>query len=73
MELEDFAEKKLLSVSSNIKETAYSSVIGLAGTISALASIDLCLKNYDRDKIHGHYLSLDKIKRLYEIDRKSVV
>lgn len=69
LELEDFAEKKLLSVSSIIKETAYSSVIGLAGTISALASIDLCLKNYDRDKIHGHYLSLDKIKRLYKMLR----
>lgn len=65
-ELEAYIEKTLSSVSSKINETGYSDIIGLGGTISALASIDLSLESYSREKIHGYLLSLDKIRNIYK-------
>jgi exopolyphosphatase/guanosine-5'-triphosphate,3'-diphosphate pyrophosphatase len=40
-------------------------MVGLAGTISTLASIDLKLDNYDREKIHSHILKFEKVMELY--------
>jgi exopolyphosphatase/guanosine-5'-triphosphate,3'-diphosphate pyrophosphatase len=42
------------------------SIIGVAGTITALAAIDLGLKKYDSVKIHQHVLSFRKIKEIYK-------
>ena len=41
--------------------------IGVAGTITTLAAIELGMDVYDRDRIHGHRLSLESIDR--EVDR----
>ncbi len=39
-------------------------VIGVAGTITTLAAIDLKLKVYDTEKIHGHVLNLERIEEI---------
>ena len=39
-------------------------VIGVAGTITTLAAIDLKLKAYDTEKIHGHVLSFKRIEEI---------
>ncbi len=50
---------------SNIENINYAKdfklVVGLAGTVSTLASVDLGLKKYCRDKIHGHQLNYERI------------
>jgi exopolyphosphatase / guanosine-5'-triphosphate,3'-diphosphate pyrophosphatase len=33
--------------------------LGVAGTVTTLAALDLGLDAYDRDRVHGHHLSLD--------------
>ncbi|MBM3707792.1 MAG: hypothetical protein FJW61_01840 [Actinobacteria bacterium] len=40
-------------------------MIGLAGTITTLASIDLELEDYDRERIHGHILKIQNILGIY--------
>ena len=35
--------------------------IGVAGTITTLAALDLRLDEYDRDRVHGHRLTVDAI------------
>ncbi|HEX2496915.1 MAG TPA: exopolyphosphatase, partial [Gaiellaceae bacterium] len=40
-----------------------SAALGVAGTITTLAAIELGLEAYDRDRIHGHRLSLETIDR----------
>jgi exopolyphosphatase/guanosine-5'-triphosphate,3'-diphosphate pyrophosphatase len=39
-------------------------LIGLAGTVSTLAAMDLGLKHYDRDRIHHYVLTLQAVGRL---------
>lgn len=41
-------------------------VIGVAGTITTLAAIDLKLAAYNSEKIHKHILSLKKIENIYK-------
>ena len=43
---------------------APATVVGVAGTYTALAAIDLKLKKYDRSRVHGHILS---VKRLVQV------
>ena len=45
--------------------------IGVAGTITTLAAIELGLKDYDRERIHGHRLTLEAIER--EVERLSLM
>jgi exopolyphosphatase/guanosine-5'-triphosphate,3'-diphosphate pyrophosphatase len=35
--------------------------IGVAGTVTSLAALDLGLAEYDRERVHGHRLSLDGV------------
>jgi len=37
--------------------------IGVAGTITSLAALDLALTEYDPERVHGHRLSLDGLQR----------
>jgi exopolyphosphatase/guanosine-5'-triphosphate,3'-diphosphate pyrophosphatase len=37
--------------------------IGVAGTVTTLAALDLALEAYDRERVHGHVLRLDGIER----------
>jgi exopolyphosphatase/guanosine-5'-triphosphate,3'-diphosphate pyrophosphatase len=41
--------------------------IGVAGTITSLAALDLGLDEYDRERVHGHVLTSDALQR--ELDR----
>jgi exopolyphosphatase / guanosine-5'-triphosphate,3'-diphosphate pyrophosphatase len=45
--------------------------IGVAGTITSLAALDLALDAYDRDRVHGHVLTLAALER--ELDRLASV
>ncbi len=45
--------------------------IGVAGTITSLAAIELGLEEYDRERIHGHRLTLEAIER--EVERLSLM
>ena len=54
-------------------------IVGVAGTITTLAAIDLELEEYDSKKIHRHKLSYEWIKDTYKIlcktdlkDRKQI-
>src|SRR5439155_7547476 len=40
------------------------SAIGVAGTVTTLAAIDLGLTDYDPEKIHGHRLSREAVHEL---------
>ncbi len=40
-----------------------SQAIGVAGTITSLAALDLGLEEYDRERVHGHVLTLDGLDR----------
>jgi exopolyphosphatase / guanosine-5'-triphosphate,3'-diphosphate pyrophosphatase len=40
--------------------------IGVAGTITSLAAIGLGLDRYDRDRVHGHRLTLDAIREVVD-------
>jgi exopolyphosphatase / guanosine-5'-triphosphate,3'-diphosphate pyrophosphatase len=46
-------------------------VIGVAGTITSLAALDLGLDEYDRDRVHGHVLSMAGLER--QLDRLASV
>ena len=39
-----------------------SQLVGIGGTITTLAALDLKLKRYDSKKVHGYILSADKVK-----------
>ncbi len=39
-------------------------VLGLAGTVSTLAMVDLGLADYDEEKVHHHWLSIEAIRSL---------
>ena len=39
-------------------------LVGLAGTVSTLAAVDLGLAEYDRAQVHHHVLAVDRIRRL---------
>jgi exopolyphosphatase / guanosine-5'-triphosphate,3'-diphosphate pyrophosphatase len=45
--------------------------IGVAGTITSLAALDLGLDEYDRDRVHGHVLTADGLRR--QLDRLASV
>ena len=40
--------------------------IGVAGTITSLAALDLGLDEYDRERVHGHVLASDNLQRQLE-------
>jgi exopolyphosphatase / guanosine-5'-triphosphate,3'-diphosphate pyrophosphatase len=42
------------------------SAIGVAGTITSLAALDLELELYDRERVHGHVLSIAGLERQLE-------
>ncbi|HMD47216.1 MAG TPA: exopolyphosphatase, partial [Acidimicrobiales bacterium] len=44
-----------------------SRLLGLAGTVSTLAALELGLTTYDRDRIHHFVLTLDAVRRWCEV------
>lgn len=67
--LKTFIREKIKNIvrdiSNNSKGSDFLYLIGVAGTITTLASIELELENYDRERIHGHILKLDSVIRIY--------
>ena len=61
-----YIRSKLKNIAEKIKKNNFLFIVGLAGTITTLAAIDLKLKEYSREKIHHHLLSLGKIKKIYK-------
>src|SRR3954470_7205374 len=39
-----------------------SAAVGVAGTVTSLAALDLALEKYDRERVHGHVLTLDAVE-----------
>jgi exopolyphosphatase/guanosine-5'-triphosphate,3'-diphosphate pyrophosphatase len=57
-----------------------SRVVGVAGTVSSLAALDLGLEEYDRDRVHGHVLTkkavrkqLERLASMTEAQRRKVL
>jgi exopolyphosphatase/guanosine-5'-triphosphate,3'-diphosphate pyrophosphatase len=48
-----------------------SAVMGVAGTITSLAALDLGLEEYDRERVHGHVLTADGLRA--QLDRLAAV
>jgi exopolyphosphatase/guanosine-5'-triphosphate,3'-diphosphate pyrophosphatase len=46
-------------------------VVGVAGTITSLAALDLDLPEYDSDRVHGHVLTANGLQR--QLDRLAAV
>ena len=63
--MEIFIRNKIKDVIEKIKENKFLFIIGLAGTVTTIAAIDLKLVKYNRDKIHYHILSLKTINQIY--------
>ena len=61
---DELTQKHLQGVISNIPRTNLS-VVGVGGTITSLAAIDLRLDKYDPKKVHGYELTLQRIKEIY--------
>jgi len=62
--LEDFLEVNWNSLKNwKFKNSV---LVGTAGTITTLAALDLKLNSYHYEKIHGHILTLAKIRHLYQ-------
>ena len=66
-ELNEFISTRLIDLVNKIKKLRFSILIGLAGTISTLAAVDLELIAYSKNKIHHHILPEQKIRQIYGI------
>lgn len=58
--IKNYLSTKIKGVRRRFDEEFYA----IGGTVTALASIDLALKEYIPEKIHGHYLYIDNVKKL---------
>lgn len=65
IELNEFISTRLIDLVNKIKKRGFSILVGLAGTISTLAAVDLELIAYSKNKIHHHILSEQKIRQIY--------
>jgi exopolyphosphatase/guanosine-5'-triphosphate,3'-diphosphate pyrophosphatase len=62
--LKAYINKRFSTITKRINETGFLSIIGLAGTITTLAAVDLKLSEYDREEIHRYSLRLEKIRKI---------
>jgi len=58
--------KRLKEAIKRIRQHKSLFIIGVAGTITTLAAIDLKLKVYNRERIHRHILSFKRIEDIYK-------
>lgn len=78
--LESYIRSNIREVVENIAGEKDIRIVGVAGTITTLAAIDLKLDEYDWQRIHRHELSYKWIKDIYKIlcrtdldDRQQIV
>jgi exopolyphosphatase/guanosine-5'-triphosphate,3'-diphosphate pyrophosphatase len=50
-------------VRSSLPDLSVRDAVGVAGTVTSLAALDLGLLDYDPDRIHGHRLSMEAVER----------
>ncbi len=79
-EMRNYISRVLMDTIREIKGLGAGYFMGVGGTISTIAAIDLRLDRYDSKRIHGHILDLKKIEEIYDYlcglnleDRKKVV
>ena len=65
--LEEYIRLNISEVVESITGRRDILIIGVAGTITTLAAIDLKLGKYDSERIHRYELSCEKIKSIYKI------
>jgi len=65
--LESYIRSSIREIVENIAMEKDMRVVGVAGTITTLAAIDLKLDEYDSNKIHRHELSYKWVKDIYKI------
>ncbi|GAH23206.1 unnamed protein product, partial [marine sediment metagenome] len=65
--LESYIRSSIMEVMQKVRERGDILTIGVAGTITTLAAIDLELEEYDWQKIHRHILSRERIKNIYKL------
>lgn len=56
----------LLPVLAGLKNSCPSAVVGVGGTVTNLAAMDLKLAEYNPDRVHGHRLYMGSVKCLLE-------
>jgi Exopolyphosphatase len=61
-----FIEDKLKNTIEKIAQTGFAFMAGLAGTVSSLSAVDLEIREYDREKIHGHILHRNKVIDIFK-------
>jgi exopolyphosphatase/guanosine-5'-triphosphate,3'-diphosphate pyrophosphatase len=61
-----YLEKEIIGAVEPILDRDKGRTFAVAGTMTTLAAIDLGLKSYDREAVHGHVLTLPGIKALLE-------
>jgi len=66
-EMRAYIRGKIKPVLDLIGENEKLSLIGVAGTITTIAAIDLGLKEYDSSKIHHHKLAAKKVLGIYDM------
>jgi len=66
-QLESYIRSSIRGTVENIAMEKDMRVVGVAGTITTLAAIDLKLDEYDSNKIHRHELSYKWVKDIYKI------
>jgi len=79
-EMRNYIGRELMGTIREIKDLGAGYFIGVGGTVSTVAAIDLMLDKYDSKRIHGHILDLKKVEEIYSYlcglnldDRKNVV
>jgi exopolyphosphatase/guanosine-5'-triphosphate,3'-diphosphate pyrophosphatase len=68
-ELDDCAQAVRALLAERVPEevrTGVTAAIGVAGTITSIAALDLGLTEYDRSRVHGHVLTRDALERAVE-------
>ena len=60
------AQSHIRGLVSQIEKQPTAQMIGVAGTLTTLAALDLNLKYFDPMKVGGHLLSLEKVKSVFQ-------
>jgi len=61
-----YIHKELQAFSPYENQVKECSLLGVAGTITTLAEIDLKLEQYDADQVHGHVMDQNRVKELLD-------
>jgi len=70
----DEAASEVISWTGRLRPLApETKLIGVAGTVTTLAAMDLDLKSYDSKRVSGHYISTESVNRFADIVRSMTI